>query len=80
MRNIKNKSKWDRLENVRKLKGEPLETFKKLRKNVSQSRNNARQNLVKREIQTHILLFRRPQKILIKIGQVAVEITSLMWQ
>ena len=51
------------LQNIKKLKGDPLETPKKLREKVSQSRNNIlKKFLVKGDTRTHVLLLGRPQK------------------
>ena len=51
------------LQNRKQLKGDPLETLKK----VLQSRNNTQKNFVKGETRTHVLLLGGPQKILINL-------------
>ena len=63
---------------------DPLETLKKLRKKVSQSRNCTKIHnctnkiLVKSETRTHVLLLGRPQKILINLfAQLTLEWKSV---
>ena len=60
------------------MKGDTLETLRKIAKKVSQSRKNLHKKvLVKGETRTHVLRLGRPQKNLINLY---AQLTLVVWQ